>query len=138
MTQELGDWLSRRPHIQYEDFRLVHPETRQHVSIYMSIMTTYKGQVLISLNGCEGGRTDCSRLLNEIRLNGVSAADSYRIVECSNVLRSNALNDPSAPTETKISDESGNHDLSQLLALTPTSYADSRYAVFADSRFTDS
>lgn len=58
-----------------------------------------------------GTVTYCSRLLNAILARGVSAADSYRIVLCSSVLRSKARNEPSAPTETKISEESGSHDL---------------------------
>jgi hypothetical protein len=50
-------------------------------------------------------------LLNAILARGVSAADSYRIVLCSRVLRSKARSEPSAPTDTKISEESGNQDL---------------------------
>ena len=55
--------------------------------------------------------TYCSRLLNAILASGVSDDDSYKIVECSRVRRSNARSEPSAPTETKISAERGNHDL---------------------------
>jgi hypothetical protein len=62
--------------------------------------------------------TYCSRLLNAILAKGVSEDDSYKIVECSSVRRSNARSDPSAPTDTKISAERGSHDLlgEQLMA----------------------
>lgn len=63
------------------------------------------------LNLFKEGAAYCSRLLKAIRANGVSSDDSYRMVECSNVRRSNARNDPSAPTETKMSEDCGNHDL---------------------------
>jgi hypothetical protein len=53
----------------------------------------------------------CSVFENAILAKGVSFADSYNIVECSNCRRSNARNDPSAPTETKMSEDSGSQDL---------------------------
>lgn len=63
--------------------------------------------------------TYCSRLLNAILANGVSDDDSYSIVECSRVRRSNALSEPSAPTETKISAERGSHDLNGSVCVLP-------------------
>ena len=74
---------------------VVHSETRQHMPL-----------ILISdLLRSDLGRkeTHCSLLLNAILARGVSCDDSYRIVECSSCLRSNARNEPSAPTDTKIS-----------------------------------
>jgi hypothetical protein len=32
MAKELGDWLAWTAHVEYEDFRVVHPKARQHVS----------------------------------------------------------------------------------------------------------
>ena len=55
--------------------------------------------------------TYCSRWLNAILAKGVSSEDSYKMVECSSVLRSKARKDPSAPTETNISDDWGSQDL---------------------------
>lgn len=62
--------------------------------------------------------TYCSRLLNAILANGVSDDDSYSIVECSRVRKSNARSEPSAPTDTKISAERGSQHLQYKLLRT--------------------
>lgn len=55
--------------------------------------------------------TYCSFLLNAILANGASRDDSYRMVECSSWRRSKARREPSAPTETKMSEDSGSQQL---------------------------
>lgn len=55
--------------------------------------------------------THCSVFENAILAKEVSFADSYNIVECSSCRRSNARSEPSAPTETKMSEDSGSQDL---------------------------
>lgn len=47
-----------------------------------------------------------------MRASGAALGVSYRIVECSSWRRSNARNDPSAPTDTKMSLLCGSHDKS--------------------------
>ncbi len=101
MSDQFGDRLSRTPHVQNQGFVVLEAEARKHVS----------GYPLSADNSKEGRVAHCSRLLNAIRARGVSSDDSYKMVECSRVRRSKARSEPSAPTETKMSEEFGSQDL---------------------------